>query len=130
MQFDSTAAWFALSDLRWQGMMGRADGTYPVGSTIGDITVPFRTKSARQGHDGSGRIGCNPIPIPKDWERYRYQTGFLASAGAANAPVFPSRNPTLTFSIRFAQQPRHHAERRSDDQGNRPRRALTPPLFR
>ena len=96
LQFDSTGKLVCPTNgYALQGMMAASDGTYPVGSTIGDITVPFgQAAPAKPTTEVS--FGSNLNSDSEGLGTVTHTDRFLASAGPANAGVIPNPDPTLT----------------------------------
>jgi flagellar hook protein FlgE len=96
LQFDSTGRMVCPTNgFTLQGMMAAPDGTYPVGSTIGDITVPFGQKAPAKATT-EVTYGCNLDSDSEGLGTVTHTNRFLASAGAANAGGIPNPDPTLT----------------------------------
>jgi flagellar hook protein FlgE len=96
LQFDSTGKLVCPTNgYALQGMMAASDGTYPVGSTIGDLTVPFgQAAPAKPTTEVS--YGSNLNSDSEGLGTVTHTDRFLASAGPANAGVIPNPDPTLT----------------------------------
>jgi flagellar hook protein FlgE len=96
LQFDSTGKVVCPTNgYALQGMMAASDGTYPVGSTIGDLTVPFGQKAPAKATT-EVTYGCNLDSDSEGLGTVTHSNRFLASAGPANAGAIPNPDPTLT----------------------------------
>jgi flagellar hook protein FlgE len=96
LQFDSTGKVVCPTNgYALQGMMANSEGTYPVGATIGDITVPFGQKAPANATT-EVTYGCNLDSDSEGLGTVTHSNRFLASAGAANAGGIPNPDPTLT----------------------------------
>ena len=77
-----------------QGMMAASDETYPVGSTIGEITVPFGQAAPAKPTAEVAQVPIS-IPTPKSRARSRIPTRFFG-VGRSGQCHHPNPDPTLT----------------------------------
>lgn len=93
LQFDSTGRLVSPTNgFTLQGMTAAPDGTYPVGSKIGDIRIPFGEKAPAKATT-EVTYGCNLDSDSEGLGTVTHTDRFLASAGVVNAG---DPDPTVT----------------------------------